>query len=392
MTQFKGNNWIALWLAIMCVVSCKENTSVDPDPRIEVVPCYSDVTPRGRTAIQGDYIVTLKNNLKLTSGRLSSASRGVLAQSKIDSSALIDTFDGFQKGFLCHLSDKELERLRVNETIALIEQDRFIYITGACVQAVDSATVGWGTNRVGYADGTGRTAWLIDTGIDIHHEDLNVDAQRSRCFINDETSVEDRSGHGTHVAGVIAAKNNAIGTLGVASGANVVALKVLNQIGEGRISSVIKALAYAGQYAQRGDVVNISLVSDTISQSLDNAVISLADHGILFAISSGNGGKNAGLISPARVVHANVFVVSAINKSDQLASFSNYGNEVVKWATPGVDIVSTYPGDQYATMSGTSMAAPHMAGLLLLDGRNFGVKGEALQSPDGGPYLIPHKR
>ncbi len=389
-------NFIILMIFIF-IISCKRNEPANPDsdPHIEVTPCYSNITSPIQTLVPGDYIVayhSIPKAARLFPGKTNSViARMVLKNSNIDTTSLIETFEGFQKGFLCRLSESDLKRLRRNPDIAFIEQDRSIYLN-VCVKVVDSTTISWGTKRVGYGNGTGRTAWIIDTGIDINHEDLNVDTQRSRCFIEGITSINDESGHGTHVAGIIGAKNNNIGTLGVASGANLVALRVLDAVGHGKISAVLRALNYVHQNAKRGDVVNISLVSDTISKSIDNEVIGIANEGILFSIASGNGGSSAALFSPCHIVHPNVFVVSAMNDTDTWASFSNYGSGIVKWAAPGVSILSTQPRNQYGEMSGTSMAAPHMAGLLLLDGRNIGMQGEVKKAPDIGPYLIPHKR
>ena len=134
-----------------------------------------------------------------------------------------------------------------------------------------------------------------------------------------------------------------------------------------------------------GEVVNMSLGSDTISLSLDNAVRALAEKGILFSIAAGNESRNASLSSPGRVNHPNVFTVSAIDSLGRFASFSDFGNDVVDLAAPGVRIVSTYSNGRYARLSGTSMAAPHVAGILVIEGKNITTRGVALNDPDGVP-------
>ena len=193
------------------------------------------------------------------------------------------------------------------------------------------------------------------------------------------------------MAGVIAGKNNSIGVLGVASGASVVSVRVLDKDGEGTGSGIIQALSYISANAKAGDVVNMSLGEDTISNILDNQVRAVAAKGIYIAIAAGNESKAANLTSPARVNAANVYTVSAVDSLNGFASFSNFGNDVVDYAAPGVRIVSTYKDGKYARMSGTSMAAPHLAGLLLLVGVNIKTSGTAINDPDGTPDKIASK-
>jgi subtilisin family serine protease len=136
--------------------------------------------------------------------------------------------------------------------------------------------------------------------------------------------------------------------------------------------------------------VNLSLGENIVSQTLDQAVQTTASKGILIAIAAGNDNKPARDFSPARANGTNIFTVSATDSLDNLASFSNYGNDVVDLAAPGVLILSTYTEGRYAKMSGTSMAAPHVAGLLLLKGRNISTQGTAKNDPDGDADPIAH--
>lgn len=373
------------------LLACKKKETIDLDPRIVPVACFSEHSTNNGRVIEGEYIVQYKSQkgvsaLRSSTDRMNQA-RTVLTRNGIPSNGLHVVL---QNGFVCHLRASELAILQKDENIEFIEPDRIISIA-ACLTVVDTNTIAWGVKRVGYGDGTGRTVWVTDTGIDTHHTDLNVDLQRSRCFIPNESSVEDQHGHGTHVAGIIGAKNNAIGTLGVAAGATIVALKVLGQLGEGKVSSLVAALEYINDKASRGDVVNMSLVGDTISKSLDKAVLDVANKGILFAIASGNSARSTANVSPSHVNHPNVFTVAAMDKTDTWAGFSNYGADIIDVAAPGVDILSTYMNNGYATMSGTSSAAPHLAGLLLLDGRKFALSGYVKNDPDSPPAPIPHK-
>jgi subtilisin len=215
--------------------------------------------------------------------------------------------------------------LKQDQDVELVEQDRVITLEKGCFELVSPSSVQWGAKRTGIADGAGKRVWIIDTGVDTDHPDLDVDTLLSKCFITGQTSVEDNNGHGTHVAGIIGALNNSIGVVGVAFGTKIIALKALNNDGEGSTSQLIRALNYVGQNAKAGEVVNMSLGTDTISNALDNAVLTLAEKGILFAIAAGNGSQKASLSSPGRVNHPNVFTVSAIDSAGRFASFSDYG-------------------------------------------------------------------
>jgi subtilisin len=248
--------------------------------------------------------------------------------------------------------------------------------------------VTWNINKVGYGNGSGKTAWVIDTGIDFDHPDLSVDAARSKSFVTGLTSADDENGHGTHVAGIIAARNNTFGVLGVASGASLVSLRVLDKEGKGTLSSMIQALAHIQANGKAGDVVNMSLGEDQVSDILDQQVQKTAARGIYIAIAAGNEGKAANLYSPGRANGNNIYTVSAVDSLDNYATFSNFGNDVVDYAAPGVRILSTYKDGLYAKMSGTSMAAPHVAGLLLLRGNNLSYSTLAINDPDGTPDKI----
>jgi len=244
--------------------------------------------------------------------------------------------------------------------------------------------VPWNIARVGYGDGTGKTAWVIDSGIDTDHQDLNIDLARSVSFIYGNSSVEDGYGHGTIVAGIIAAKNNGSGMIGVASGAKVVALRVFDDAGQGTMSRAISAVNHVINVASAGDVVNMSL-GGGISSTLDNAVKTAAAKGIMFAIASGNSAVDCINNSPARVDATNVYTVSAMDRYDRFASFSNFGTPV-DFSAPGAGVTSTANnGSLVNSASGTSFAAPHVAGILLLQGKvnaNGLVTGDKDATPD----------
>ncbi|WP_211345693.1 S8 family serine peptidase [Paraflavitalea soli] len=384
--------FVAAALCIMTVISCKKNDSPastmqqDQEPACEPVQFTS-------TAIDGRYIVML-NEAGATGRLIQSADQARVATNvlrqkhRIADAQLDEVLSSIHTGFIARLTSKQADELKADDGVQLVERDRVITLGVGCFTVVKPSSAQWGVRRVGAGDGTGKRVWIIDTGVDPDHPDLNVDKTLSKSFITDETSITDNNGHGTHVAGIIGALNNNIGTLGVASGVSIIALKALNGEGSGNTSGLIRALNYVGQNAQAGEVVNMSLGTDTVSLALDNAVRTLAARGILFAIAAGNDRVKASLSSPARVNAANVFTVSAIDSLGRFASFSNFGNDVVDFAAPGVNIVSTYSQGRYARLSGTSMAAPHVAGILVLNGAHIIAKGTALNDPDGVPDPI----
>jgi subtilisin family serine protease len=217
-----------------------------------------------------------------------------------------------------------------------------------------------------------------------------VDAGRSISFLSggpSNQSPDDQNGHGTHVAGTIAAIDNNIGSLGVAPGSLVVAVRVLDRRGSGTTSGVIAGIDYVAANGNNGDVANMSL-GGGVSTSLDNAVIAAASTGIKFVLAAGNESDDANNHSPARANGNNVYTISAMNSSDNWASFSNYGSPV-DFCAPGVSVYSTWKGDGYNTISGTSMAAPHAAGVLLLG--NASTDGTVNGDPDGSPDPIIHR-
>ncbi|WP_235336810.1 S8 family serine peptidase [Pontibacter korlensis] len=254
----------------------------------------------------------------------------------------------------------------------------------AALTPLAGETIPWNIERVGYGDGTGKTVWVIDSGIDTDHPDLNVDVERSFSFIYGNPSIEDGFGHGTSVSGIIAAKNNGTGMIGVAANATIVALRVFDDAGAGSVSRAISAVNYVISNAKPGDVVNMSLGSG-ISSTLDNAVLTASEKGILFSLAAGNSGVDCSGTSPARVNAPGVYTVSAMDIYGKLWSSSNFGAGV-DFSAPGVGVTTTTKNGSFGTGHyGTSVAAPHVAGVLLLRGEVMTqgyITGDKDSTPD----------
>jgi subtilisin len=379
--------------SLVLASSCNKKDVESKQEKHEDQVCAVGSTRASGDIIPGQYIVALQSHAVARSSsaqQIENAGEAILSRNGINETALEETYSGGSTGFVATLSAQQVAELQTDPAVQAIEPDRIIALSH-CFQVAEPRTITWNIEKVGYGDGRGKTAWVVDTGIDFEHQDLNVDKPRSRSFIEGNTNADDENGHGTHVAGVIGALNNNFGVLGVASGANLVSLKVLDKDGVGRLSYVLQALAYINQSAKKGDVVNLSLGEDQVSEILDQQIKYTASLGIYLSIAAGNDAKPAIQFSPGRANGTNIYTISAVDSLNTFATFSNFGNDVIDFAAPGVRILSTFTDGRYARMSGTSMAAPHVAGLLLLKGANISSSGSALNDPDGTPDLIARK-
>ena len=291
-------------------------------------------------------------------------------------------------GFSVKIPPGQLKKLENDPSIARITEDQIITLIepsakpGGDEVHASAQTIPWGISRIGGGinHSGSNVAWIIDTGIDLDHPDLNVDASRSAWFVSRVSSANDDNGHGTHVAGTVAALNNGIGVIGVAAGATVIAVKVLDRRGSGSLSGVIKGVDYVAGKGEPGDVANMSL-GGGYYEDLNIAVKNAAAKGIKFSIAAGNESSDANSKSPASANGSNIFTISAMAEGDLWASYSNYGNPPIDYCAPGSGIYSTYKDGSYATASGTSMAAPHVAGILLLG--DIKTDGHVKNDPDG---------
>ncbi len=353
------------------------------------------LTADARGGNTDSYIVVFKDGAPNARG---------LAQ-KLSNGNATHVYEHSIKGFAAHFSPQAAAALAHNPNVAYVEKDQVAVMAPPCGTpkggpcdspppsdgggGSGSQSTPYGITRVnGGASGAGRVACVIDSGVDLDHPDLNVDVSRSRTYITsgkDARDADDGNGHGSHVAGTIGALDNGQGVIGVAAGATIIAVKVLDSRGSGAYSAVIAGVDYA---ATAGcSVANMSL-GGPVSQALDDAVLK-ASKNVVFALAAGNESDNFQNHSPARaggvLASDNVYAISAIDSADKFAYFSNYGAGVA-YAAPGVGIESTWKNGGYNTISGTSMASPHAAGVFLLG--NASTSGTAKNDPDGNPDPI----
>ena len=242
----------------------------------------------------------------------------------------------------------------------------------------------------------GSYAFVIDSGVQ-ELDDLNIENNGwSKSFVSGEGAFEDGNGHGTHVAGTIAAKVDGKGVIGVAPGALITSLKVFNSSGGGAsYSTVLSAIEEAANIINDNNlpkdkcVINLSLGGGS-SPSIDQAVKNIASTGIQFAIAAGNEAQDADNVSPAGAGDAeNVYTVSAVDNKMKMAWFSNWddpsGADDVDVAAPGVNVLSYYKNGELSYLNGTSMAAPGVAGLLITGG----VEEGEMVTPNGAGYADP---
>ncbi len=236
-------------------------------------------------------------------------------------------------------------------------------VLGAEVDApvkIAGQTVDWGVQRIGapqiweLSSGCGVTVAVIDTGVELTHTDLAANIVSGYDFVNDDSSANDDNGHGTHVAGIISSINNGAGTVGVAHCSKIMPLKVLNADGYGYVSDVASAVYYAADNG--ANIINMSLGTTSDSDVLRSAVDYASRRGVLIISAAGNN-YGQGCLYPAK--YAGSKCVMATDQDNRLATFSNVGGDV---SAPGVSIYSAYKGNSYVYLSGTSMAAPHVAG------------------------------
>ena len=315
----------------------------------------AELTP-AQSVIPNQYVVVFREGIRDPSAVAREHARRHGAQ-------VVHTYQHALKGYTARIPDRRLEKVLAEERVDYVEPDQRVHATAQALP--------WGINRVDAdisstkaGNGSGAVskvnAYIIDTGI-YRHADLNV--VKHVNFARDGKN-RDCYGHGTHVAGTVAAKDNYRAVVGVAPGSPLTGVKVLDCSGDGTASSVIKGVDWVTANAKKPAIANMSLAGPT-SRALDDAVRKSARSGVFYSLAAGdNGAKNACKFSPARAgagTNNGIATVAATNKRNAEPSWSNYGRCVDIWA-PGARILSTKMGGATTRMSGVSQASPHVGG------------------------------
>ncbi|MFE6362243.1 S8 family serine peptidase [Streptomyces sp. NPDC057806] len=311
-------------------------------------------------AVAESYIVTLKPQ-----ARAASAEGRALA--KKYGADIERTYTKALNGYAVDASAAEAKKFAADPAVASVVQNRTFSIT-----ATQPNPPSWGLDRVDqrnlplnssytYPDtaGQGVTAYVIDTGVRITHSDFGGRASYGYDAVDNDNTAQDGHGHGTHVAGTVAGT-----AYGVAKKARVVGVRVLNNSGSGTTAQVVAGIDWVARNAVKPAVANMSLGGGA-DTAIDTAVRNAIASGVTFAVAAGNESTNASTRSPARVTEA--ITVGATTSSDARASYSNYGT-VLDLFAPGSSITSAWSTSDTATntISGTSMATPHVAGAAAL--------------------------
>lgn len=229
-----------------------------------------------------------------------------------------------------------------------------------------SQNVPWGLTKLDVphawttTKGEGITVMVFDTGFSGHEDNCNE--IKGPSFVVNEPDSRDYNGHGSHVAGIIGACDNVNGVVGVAPRAKIISVKVLDKNGQATSQAILNALKYAA--ANKPDVVNMSLGSpNAMSSDLLYYMQQLANSGVPIIVAAGNNGATGGILFPAK--YDCTFAIGAYDIFNKVADFSAVGPEI-DFVAPGVEILSTFLNGQYAIMSGTSMAAPFVTGVVAL--------------------------
>jgi subtilisin family serine protease len=340
----------------IALAACSETPSAPTPVRL--------IQSTAASKIAGSYIVVFRNdvqNVDDEAQRLAVKHAGKVQHK----------YKAALKGMSIELSDAQVAALRADASVAFVEQDQPVSALGCIIDATCQSGATWGLDRVDqralpldasysyFVNGSGVTVYIIDTGINFGHTEFGGRASKGFDAVTSGGTAADCNGHGTHVAGTVGGS-----TYGIAKAVTLKAVRVLNCAGSGTTSGVIAGIDWVTANRVLPAAANMSLgggFSSALNQAVENSIAA----GVTYAIAAGNSSANACNASPASA--PNAITVGATQSNDGFASFSNFGT-CVDINAPGVGITSAWYTSNTATntISGTSMAAPHVAGAAAL--------------------------
>lgn len=321
--------------------------------------CFSFIVPAGAASDGMDkleYLVQFDGNVD----------RGLLNAFGVKDGEVLHTYN-LLPVVLVELTEKQVKGLSNHPKIKAVEFNAEVQALGQTVPWGVPHVQGTHSHAAGYT-GSGMKVAILDTGIDKTHQDLSTNVKGGYSVFTDADNKDpfyDGNGHGTHVSGTVAALNNTLGVIGVAHNADLYAVKVLNNDGSGSYAGIAQGIEWAVNNGM--DIINMSLGGSSNSSILEQWCNTAYNSGVLVVAAAGNsgnvGGNNDSVGYPAK--YASVIAVAAIDSNNKRPSWSSTG-PAVELSAPGVSVLSTTPGNNYASYNGTSMASPHVAGVAAL--------------------------
>ena len=328
-----------------------------------------------------------------------------LTDTRIDVEQVDAMYYAALSGFAATLTADQALALEKDPRVAYVEQDRVVkldYNVDGIYEAAELTELdGMKTERQtvtcavssagGPGNGVGKPGlvFILDTGIDLDHPDLNVNTTISRAFV--DGNPDDGNGHGTHLAGIAAARNNAFGVVGVSAGAELVAVDVFGSTGATSLTIIISGMDYIASIDKKGDVVNMAFGAGSRRGCPTNSAIRAAldrlNDASAVSIAAGNSADDASFYEPGCHNLPRLYTIASMNCNGTFVPSSNFGS-AIDYIAVGTSVLSTFPGGRYATLSGSSMASAVVAGII--HQRNGGAPRTCSRvSFNGRVYSVP---
>lgn len=395
MRHFFGN---ALVFGSLISVSCNNHTTEMASSPASAIKFVGDDT------VKGQYIAVLDTAYAAGVRPLLKIKNGNELRSQFIEKLLLDFFgstrpkdsiivDAHRYAFLARLNPQQLNILQRDKRVQSLQPyvlKQYEFARYAVCKPSTELT--WNVQYVwnaSHLNGVYHKAWVLDTGIDPLHTDLNIGLHITT--IQGETG-NDLTGHGTMVAGIIGAKANNSGVVGVAPNAVINSLKIFDRNNRLDVWAYHQSLSYVSNNGTIGDVLNLSISSSSMDPSEYNFINEIARKGIKVVIAAGNDYQDVdNRLFPASINGSNIYTISSMSQNESFSMFSNFGRGSVDYCAPGEQICSTGLNGQHVIAEGTSFAAPHLSGVILLKNGIIRSLRNVSGDPDGSPDRIIHE-